>query len=289
MYEQTLYSVVKDYVKPKVLNRLNRYKKWKYGYNKEHDLIVISKTGEVGEIYNIQGLIIGLPKKENVTKFKSNKWEYQQYPKDLKKIKSVFDWDEYPVEFKEKWYDYIDTEFKRREEGFGFITKTSLLILLALTICSCSGPKLMLGSQTLGNQTDYSLYSGKLVNQMYVVTECAILRTDGQGFLSWPQAKRLIKLQYPQTPDSEFYQSLVQMRKRCLLIKLYPSQLIIPSSSNQSRTVWTGRRRNLRTGYPRQNLLEKSLTPMRSYKRSPGSIQRSTGRTPGTTRTTVKN
>ena len=31
MYEQTLYSVVKDYVKPKVLNRLNRYKKWKYG------------------------------------------------------------------------------------------------------------------------------------------------------------------------------------------------------------------------------------------------------------------
>jgi len=73
MYEQTLYSVVKDYVKPKVLNRLNRYKKWKYGYNKEHDLIVISKTGEVGEIYNIQGLVIGLPKKENVTKFKTNK------------------------------------------------------------------------------------------------------------------------------------------------------------------------------------------------------------------------
>ena len=123
MYEQTLYSVVKDYVKPKVLNRLNRYKKWKYGYNKEHDLIVISKTGEVGEIYNIQGLVIGLPKKQNVTEFESDKWEYQQYPKELNKIKSVFDWDEYPVEFKEKWYDYIDKEFKRREEGFWFINK----------------------------------------------------------------------------------------------------------------------------------------------------------------------
>ena len=123
MYEQSLVTVLKDYVKPKVINRLNRYKKWKYGYNKEHDLIVISKTGEIGEIYNIQGLIIGLPKKENVTEFESNKWEYQQYPKELSKIKSVFDWDEYPVEFKEKWYDYIDTEFKRREEGFWFINK----------------------------------------------------------------------------------------------------------------------------------------------------------------------
>ena len=123
MYEQSLVTVLKDYVKPKVINRLNRYKKWKYGYNKEYDLIVISKTGQIGEIYNIQGLIIGLPKKENVTEFESDKWEYQQYPKELNKIKSVFDWDEYPVEFKEKWYDYIDTEFKRREEGFWFINK----------------------------------------------------------------------------------------------------------------------------------------------------------------------
>ena len=123
MYEQSLVTVLKDYVKPKVINRLNRYKKWKYGYNKEYDLIVISKTGEIGEIYNIQGLIIGLPKKENVTEFESDKWEYQQYPKELNKIKSVFDWDEYPIEFKEKWYDYIDTEFKRRGEGFWFINK----------------------------------------------------------------------------------------------------------------------------------------------------------------------
>ena len=46
MYKQTLYKVLKDYIKPKVLNRMNRYKKWDYGYNKEHDLIVISKTGE---------------------------------------------------------------------------------------------------------------------------------------------------------------------------------------------------------------------------------------------------
>ena len=30
---------------------MNRYKKWKYGYNKDHDVVVISKTGEIGDIY----------------------------------------------------------------------------------------------------------------------------------------------------------------------------------------------------------------------------------------------
>jgi len=123
MYKQTLYEVLKDYVKPKVLNRMNRYKKWEYGYNPEHDLIVISKTGEVGEIYKIQDLIIGLPKEKDVVEFEDDKWSYTQYPKELSLIKSVFDWEEYPLDFKEKWYDYIDREFTRREEGFWFINK----------------------------------------------------------------------------------------------------------------------------------------------------------------------
>ena len=123
MYEQTLYHIVKDVVRPKVLNKLNKFKKWSYGYNKEYDFVVISKTGEIGEIYDIQGLRIALPKEKDTKTFLSNKWEHTEYPKELKRIKSVFDWDEYPVEFKEKWYDYIDTEFKRREEGLWFINK----------------------------------------------------------------------------------------------------------------------------------------------------------------------
>ena len=123
MYEQTLYKVLKDHVKPKVLNRMNRYKKWEYGYNKEHDIVVISKDGTIGDIYEIQNLKIALPKANNVHKFENNKWEYTEYPKVLKKIKSVFDWEEYPLDFKEKWYDYIDNEFVRREEGFWFYNK----------------------------------------------------------------------------------------------------------------------------------------------------------------------
>ncbi len=123
MYEQTLYKILKDHIKPKVVNRMNRYKKWEYGYNKEHDIVIISKDGTIGDIYEIQNLKIALPKANNIHKFETKKWEYTEYPKVLKKIKSVFDWEEYPLDFKEKWYDYIDNEFVRREEGFWFYNK----------------------------------------------------------------------------------------------------------------------------------------------------------------------
>jgi len=124
MYKQNLYKILPDYIKPKILNRMNRYKKWEYGYNIDHDMVVISKTGQIGEIYEIQNLKIALPKQNNVHKFEENKWTRFEYPKVLSKIKTVFDWREYPEDFKEKWYDYIDEEFARREEGFWYFNKS---------------------------------------------------------------------------------------------------------------------------------------------------------------------
>ncbi len=123
MYEQTLYKILDDYIKPHTIAKMNKAKKWEYGYNEDYDVIVISKTGEIGEIYEIQNLKIALPKAKNVYKFKSKKWTHIEYPKELSKIKSVFDWEEYPLDFKEKWYDYIDEEFNRREQGFWFYNK----------------------------------------------------------------------------------------------------------------------------------------------------------------------
>jgi hypothetical protein len=124
MYEQTLYKILPDYVKQSVIKQQNRYNKWKYGYNKEHDLIIISKTGKIGEIYEIQNLRIALPLIDESFKRAPKKeeqyWEQLKIPKELEKIKSVFDWNKYPDHFKEKWYDYVDHEFKRREEGFSF-------------------------------------------------------------------------------------------------------------------------------------------------------------------------
>ena len=121
MYKQTLYKVV-DHIKPHVIKRLNKSKKWDYGYNKEHDVIVISNTGQIGEVYEIQNLKIALPKEKDVNK-DYDKWQVHEYPKTLKKIKTIFDWKQYPDDFKEKWYAYIDREFARRHEGYWFTNK----------------------------------------------------------------------------------------------------------------------------------------------------------------------
>tara|TARA_R100001463_G_scaffold47605_2_gene96570 strand:+ start:103 stop:2313 length:2211 start_codon:yes stop_codon:yes gene_type:complete len=123
MYTQSLYKILDDHIKPHIIKKNNRYKKWEYGYNKEHDIVVISRTGEIGEIYDIQNLKIALPKPKDVVKFKSNSWERTELPDELKKIKTIFDWENYPIDFKEKWYDYIDKEFTRREQGFWFNNK----------------------------------------------------------------------------------------------------------------------------------------------------------------------
>tara|TARA_R100001440_G_scaffold6745_3_gene13627 strand:+ start:136 stop:2358 length:2223 start_codon:yes stop_codon:yes gene_type:complete len=126
MYKQTLYKIVEP-IKEHLIKRFNKSKKWKYGYNKEYDIVVISKTGKIGEIYEIQNLRIALPLQDNAYK-RSNKkleqyWEVFEPRKELKKIKTIFDWKTYPDTFKESLHGYIDEEFKRREEGFWFYNK----------------------------------------------------------------------------------------------------------------------------------------------------------------------
>ena len=120
MYEQTLYKIIEP-IKKTTISRLNKGKKWKHGYDKDHDVVVLSHSGQIGEIYDIQGLKIALPKvPKNVYSNDNNKWEQLPKPDILKKIKTIFDWKSYPEDQKEQWHDYIDEEFNRREEGFWF-------------------------------------------------------------------------------------------------------------------------------------------------------------------------
>ena len=122
MYAQTLYKVITP-VKQNTISRLNKSKKWKYGYDKEHDIVVISKTGQIGEIYNIQNLRIALPKAPSKVDNTNDRWTPEEFPKELKQIQSVFDWRDYPENFKEKWEPYIDEQFRLREEGHWFNNK----------------------------------------------------------------------------------------------------------------------------------------------------------------------
>jgi hypothetical protein len=122
MYTQDLYSIITP-IKPNTISRLNRSRKWEYGYNKEHDVVVISRTGKIGEIYNIQGLKIALPAEPAKVSKETSKWTPEEYPKELKSINSIFDWRDYPDEFKETWEKYIDEQFRKREEGHWFNNK----------------------------------------------------------------------------------------------------------------------------------------------------------------------
>ena len=120
MYEQSLVKTVEP-IKKTTISRMNKGKKWKYGYNKEQDLIVLSRNGQIGEIIEIQNLVIALPKApKEVYKDPKDKWVRFTQPKELERLKNIFDWRAYPEDQKEKWYDYIDEEFRRREEGFWF-------------------------------------------------------------------------------------------------------------------------------------------------------------------------
>ena len=120
-YDQTLYRVIEP-IKKTTISRLNKAKKWKYGYDKDHDVVVISRSGQIGEVLEIQGLSIALPKEpKSIYKHKKNKWVKEEYSKELQRIKNIFDWRNHPDEKKDDWYDYIDEQFKRREEGFWFI------------------------------------------------------------------------------------------------------------------------------------------------------------------------
>jgi len=120
MYQQSLYSIIQP-IKLNTIKRLNKKKAWKYGYNKENDVVVISKTGQIGDVYSIQGLKIALPKvPKEVHVFKNNTWQVTEYPKELNRIKTIFDWREYPEDFKKKYIGYIENEFTKRENGFWF-------------------------------------------------------------------------------------------------------------------------------------------------------------------------
>lgn len=122
----SLCKVLKDYIPPAVISNKNRVRSWLYGYSEQYNVVVISKTGQIGEILEISGLAIALPlAPEKCLQRHSSKaeqyWERQELPRDLAKIQSIFQWNNKPKEFKDRWVDYIEQEFDYREQGFWFM------------------------------------------------------------------------------------------------------------------------------------------------------------------------
>mgnify|MGYP003643160915 FL=1 len=123
--QNRLFSVVKNLVPKHVYTKKNNFKSWVYGYSDSYDMIVISKTGQIGNIININGLIIALPlsptainKRSEITS--KQYWERKTLPKELSRMQSIFQWNDMAAVFKNKWVDYIEEEFDRRDDGHWF-------------------------------------------------------------------------------------------------------------------------------------------------------------------------
>jgi len=126
--QNKLYTELINIVPKNVLTTKNKAKTWTYGFNDKYNFVVISKTGEIGQIINVSGLNIALPKISKNILERSNKkenqyWEAKILPKVLGKIKSIFQWHNTPSSFKNQWVDYIENEFNYREQGCWFMNK----------------------------------------------------------------------------------------------------------------------------------------------------------------------
>ena len=121
-----LHRVIHEYIPKHVLATKNKAKSWKYGYDPKYDLIIISKDGTLGEVYEIQNLRVGLPKTPKTcpqrhAKKEKQYWERKEIPAQLSKMQSIFQWNDMPSEFKGRYVDYIETEFDRRDDGYWFM------------------------------------------------------------------------------------------------------------------------------------------------------------------------
>ncbi|MGA1702527.1 MAG: hypothetical protein ACO393_02895 [Methylophilaceae bacterium] len=110
------------FIPPHVLK--NKY--FNYGYDDKYDIVVISRDGSIGEIWDINGVKIALPSIPKDIHKRSQKtseqyWEPIEYPSQLMKIKSIFQWNQTSKDFKTNWIDYIETEFDRRDNGLWFM------------------------------------------------------------------------------------------------------------------------------------------------------------------------
>ena len=95
--------------------------------NYEEPAIKICPNGTEGEIIELGGILICLPKrppKKNIIGYKKSDdlqmWERPPMPQELSRIRSMDEWAEMPRQFREKFRPYIEEEFRRRREGLWF-------------------------------------------------------------------------------------------------------------------------------------------------------------------------
>ena len=89
--------------------------------------IKIDPNGTEGEIIELHGLLIVLPKKPKRSEIlfhdkpkAMQMWQRIPMPEELQRIRSMDEWLEKPAEFRKKFRTYIEQEFQRRRDGVWF-------------------------------------------------------------------------------------------------------------------------------------------------------------------------
>jgi hypothetical protein len=89
--------------------------------------IKIDPNGTEGEVLELHGLLVVLPKKpprSQILFHDSPKamqlWKRIPMPEELQRIRSMDEWLEKPAEFRKKFHSYIEQEFQRRRDGVWF-------------------------------------------------------------------------------------------------------------------------------------------------------------------------
>lgn len=125
-YRRSLHNIVTDYIPQDIIDKRNDSLSWKYGYNKEFDIIIISKDGSLGQIVEIENLKIGLPKapkniRNSNRQRQFQKWRRHEVPKQLsnfdKNNTDESNKDSIIVSVFHNNKEFIDADFKRKFEG----------------------------------------------------------------------------------------------------------------------------------------------------------------------------
>ena len=89
--------------------------------------IKIDPNGTEGEVIELHGLLVVLPKKPPRSQILFHDlskamqlWQRIPMPEELRRIRSMDEWLEKPAEFRKKFHSYIEQEFQRRRDGVWF-------------------------------------------------------------------------------------------------------------------------------------------------------------------------
>lgn len=151
-YRESLHTVLKNHIPQEIIDKGNRDKSWTYGYHHGYDVVVISKDGSLGEIVNINGLYIGLPKAPKDIRFsklkqEDQKWRRYDVPSELKDFGKLYS-DEKNIDTKidevqTRHAKFIEDDFRKLNEGDWFM---------------CDGKEMYLTGYNYGFLQHYKLF-----------------------------------------------------------------------------------------------------------------------------------